>query len=75
MPYFSVSMPYFFSWIFWHELQIYREYGFLINLNIIHEPILTLKISVKNFCRFLYFVDFDFEIVLLGQNSFEPIAF
>ena len=30
------------------------------------KPILTLKISVKDFGRFQYFADFDIEIVLLG---------
>ena len=34
------------------------------------KPILTLKISVTNFCRFWYFADFDVKIALLSQNSF-----
>ena len=39
------------------------------------KPILTLQISVTNFCRFWHFADFDFKIVLLGQNSFQPFSF
>ena len=35
--------------------------------------ILTLKISVANFCRSQYFADFDFKIVLLGQNSLSQL--
>ena len=55
---------------------IRREYWFSINLKIsfvssVDQPILTLKISVTNFCRFRYFADFDIEILLLGQDSFE----
>ena len=55
---------------------IRREYGFSINSKISFmssgdKPILTLKISVTNFCRFRYFADFDIRILLLGQNSFE----
>ena len=38
------------------------------------KPSLTFKIKVTKFCRFDYFADFDFEIVLLGKNSVEPIA-
>ena len=38
------------------------------------KPILTLKILVSNFCIFRYFADFDFKIVVLGQNNFESIA-
>ena len=50
---------------------IRREYGFSINLEISFmnsgdHPILTLKISVINFCRFRYFADFDIKILLLG---------
>ena len=37
--------------------------------------ILTLKISVTNFCKFQYFEKFNVKSVLLGQNSFELIAF
>ena len=59
---------------------IRREYGFSISSNITFmgsgdKPILILKMLVKNFCRFQYFADFDFKIVLLGLNSFESIAF
>ena len=55
---------------------IRREYGFSINSKIssmgsVNKPILTLKISVKNSCRYQYFGDFDIKIVLLVQNSFE----
>ena len=39
------------------------------------KPVLILKISVTNFCRFQYFADFNFKIVLLGLNSFESIDF
>ena len=39
------------------------------------KPILNLKISVTNFGRFRYFVDFDIKIVLLARNSFQWIAF
>ena len=47
------------------------EYGFSINLKISFmssgdQPVLTLKISVTNFCRFRYFEDFDINILLLG---------
>ena len=35
------------------------------------KPILTLKISVKNVCRFQYFADLDIKRVLIAQNSFE----
>ena len=52
---------------------IYREYGFSINSKISFassgKPILILKISVTNFCRFHYFADFYIKIVLLGQYS------
>ena len=80
MSYFSVFMSYFVVWILWPVLQIYSQgVWFLINpkvsfMNPGDKPILTLKISVTNFCRFRYFADFDFKIVLLDQNSFEPIA-
>ena len=52
-----------------------REHGFSINLKISlissgDKPILSLKISIINFCRFRYFADFDIEIVLLGKNKF-----
>ena len=55
---------------------ILRKYGSLINSKISlvssgDKLILTLKISVTNFCRLLYFADFDIKFVLLGQNSFE----
>ena len=53
---------------------IRREYGFLVNSKIslmssVHKPILTLKISVTNFCRLEYFADFDIKIILLGQKN------
>ena len=59
---------------------IRRQYDFSINSKIWFmssgdKPILALKISVTNFSRFQYFADFDIRIVLLGQNSFEWIAF
>ena len=59
---------------------IYNVYGLLRNLKILfmssgEKPILTLKIWVTNFWRFQYFEDFDIKFVLLGQNSFEWIAF
>ena len=38
------------------------------------KPILTLKILVRNVFRFQHLVNFDIQIVLLGQNSFERIA-
>ena len=52
----------------------------LINLKISFmsssdHPILTMKISVTNFCKFRYFADFDTKNFLLDQNSFEWIAF
>ena len=55
---------------------IRREYRFSKNLKISFmssgdQPILTLKISVTNFCRFQYFADSDAKILLLGQNSLE----
>ena len=75
MPYFFVFMPYFVVWILWPELQIYLQgvWFFIKFKNITHEvrPILILKISVKMFCGFRYFADFDIKIVLLVQNSFE----
>ena len=82
MAYFFVSMPYFVVWILWPpELQTYsqRVYGFSINLKIlfmvsVDKPILTLKTSVTNVCRFQYFADFNIKIVLLCQNSSEWIA-
>ena len=40
-----------------------------------NKPVLTLKILVTNFCRFQYFTDFNFKIVLIGQNNFESVAF
>ena len=48
-----------------------REYGFSINLKISFmnagdQPILTLKISVVNFCRFRYFADFDIKNLRVG---------
>ena len=39
------------------------------------KTILTLKISVTNFGRFLYFADFDIKNVLLRQKFLELIAF
>ena len=50
---------------------ICREYGLSINLKISFlsssdQPILTLKISVKNFSRFRYFANFDIKILLLS---------
>ena len=51
---------------------ILREYRFSINSKVSFmssgdNPILTWKISVKNFCRFRHFVDFDFKIALLAK--------
>ena len=77
MPYFSVYIPYFIGWILWLELQIYSQgIRFFDNskksfMSSGDKPILTLKISVRNFCRFRYFADFDIRILLLGLNSFE----
>ena len=61
---------------------------FLVNwkisfMNSRDKPVLTESVliltetilAVTNFCRFRYLVDFDVKIVLLGQNSFEWIAF
>ena len=53
---------------------ICREHGFPINSNIsflisCDKPILTLKISIKVFCRLRYFADFDIKVVLLCQYS------
>ena len=50
---------------------IHREHGFSINLKISFmnsgdQPILTLKISVMNLCRFRYFADFDIKHLHLG---------
>ena len=38
------------------------------------KPIVTFKISVKNFCRFQYFENFDIKFLLLGQHNFQRIA-
>ena len=55
---------------------ILSEYGFSIKSKIPFtspgdKPILTLKITFTNFCRFRYFTDFDIKIVLSGQKGFE----
>ena len=69
-----------YSWGVWFFDKFIRGgYGFSINLKITFmssgdKPILTLKISVSNFCIFRYFADFDFKIVVLGQNNFGSIA-
>ena len=39
------------------------------------KPILTLKISVTNFCKFQYTADLDIKVVVLVQNSFDWIGF
>ena len=41
----------------------------------IEKPIVTLKISVTNFCRFQCFENFDIKLLLLDQNVFEKIVF
>ena len=76
MPYFSVFLCYIllFGSSGLNCEFIRREYGFSINskisfMNSGDKPILTLKISVTNFCRFRYLADFDFRIVLLGENT------
>ena len=55
---------------------IRREYGVLINSKISfmssrYKLILTLKISVTNFCQSQYFADLVTKTVHLGQNSFK----
>ena len=59
---------------------IRSKYGFSIDLKISfissdNKSILTLKLLVTKFFKFWYFPDFDIKIELLGQNSFEWIAF
>ena len=73
MPYFSRFLCYIlaFGSSGLHCEFIRREYGFSINLKISFmnsgdQPILTLKISVMNLCRFRYFADFDIKHLLLG---------
>ena len=44
-------------------------------MNLGGNQILALKISVTNFWRFRYFVDFDIKIVPSAQITFEWKAF
>ena len=69
-------MSYFVVWILWPEFRIYWQgVGFFDGDKPQSKNLDPLKISVKNFFRFIYFAGFDFKLVLLGQNSFNLIAF
>ena len=64
------------TWLFDLHTNWYADHSQKISfLSSGDKPILTLKISAKNFCRFHYFADFDTIILLLGQISFELIAY
>ena len=68
-------MQYFVVWILWPELRIYSQRVWFRNseisfMNSGDKPNLSLKISVKNFCIFRNFEDFNIKIVLLAKNSF-----
>ena len=73
MSYFSVSMSYFVVWILWPELQIYWQ-GVHFSINS-KKSLMSSTLKISNFCRFWLFAEFYIKIVLLGQSSFERIAF